>query len=94
MSFWTAIVLIVAISTISGVLIERYKAMGRANSGESKEPEPAVDALRAQERRELEDLRERIKVLERIATDHNSPAARETRRVADEIEALRDREHS
>lgn len=95
MSLWTAIVLIVAISTISGVLIERYKAMGRIGSAkETKDHDPATDALRAQERRELEDLRERIKVLERIATDANSSAALETRRVADEIEALRDREHS
>jgi hypothetical protein len=94
MSFWTAIVLIVAISTLSGVLIERYKAMGRINAGRAKDAEPAADALRAAERRELEDLRERIKVLERIATDHNSSAAQETRRVAEEIEALRDRQHS
>lgn len=95
MSFWTAIVLIVAISTISGVLIERYKAIGRTGSAKrTTNPDTAPEALRAQERRELEDLRERIKVLERIATDANSSAALETRRVADEIEALRDRQHS
>jgi uncharacterized protein YlxW (UPF0749 family) len=40
-------------------------------------------------RRELEDLRERIKVLERIATDSNSSEAREQARIAAEIEALR-----
>lgn len=40
-------------------------------------------------RRELEDLRERIKVLERIATDNNTGEARETARIAAEIEALR-----
>jgi hypothetical protein len=40
-------------------------------------------------RRELEDLRERIKVLERIATDGNSSEAREQARIAAEIEALR-----
>lgn len=40
-------------------------------------------------RRELEDLRERIKVLERIATDANSGEARETARISAEIEALR-----
>ena len=43
-------------------------------------------------RREVEDLRERIKVLERIATDGNSLDASETRRIAREIEALRDRQ--
>jgi uncharacterized protein YlxW (UPF0749 family) len=39
--------------------------------------------------RELEELRERIKVLERIATDSNSTEARERARIAAEIEALR-----
>lgn len=40
-------------------------------------------------RRELEDLRERVRVLERIATDGNSSDAREQARIAAEIEALR-----
>lgn len=40
-------------------------------------------------RRELADLKERIKVLERIATDANSGDAREQARIAAEIEALR-----
>ena len=42
--------------------------------------------------REIADLRERIKVLERIATDGNSLDASETRRIAHEIEALRGRQ--
>lgn len=41
-------------------------------------------------RRELADLKERVKVLERIATDANSGEARERARIAAEIEALRD----
>lgn len=41
--------------------------------------------------KEIEDLRERIKVLERIATDGNSLDAQETKRIAAEIEALRDK---
>lgn len=40
-------------------------------------------------RRELESLRERVKVLERIATDANTGEAREQARIAAEIEALR-----
>jgi cell division protein FtsB len=40
-------------------------------------------------RRELETLRERVKVLERIATDANNGEAREQARIAAEIEALR-----
>ena len=42
--------------------------------------------------REIEDLRERIQVLERIATDGNSLDARETKRISAEIEALRDKQ--
>jgi len=40
-------------------------------------------------RRELADLKERVKVLERIATDSNSGDARQQARIAAEIEALR-----
>lgn len=43
-------------------------------------------------RREIEELRERIKVLERIATDGNSLDARKTKSIAAEIEALRDKQ--
>jgi hypothetical protein len=51
------------------------------------EPEERISAA---EKREVEELRERIKVLERIATDGNSLDASETKRIAAEIEALRD----
>jgi len=40
-------------------------------------------------RRELAELKERVKVLERIATDGNTSDARERARIAAEIEALR-----
>ncbi|WP_299193775.1 hypothetical protein [uncultured Erythrobacter sp.] len=40
-------------------------------------------------RREIEQLRERLHVLERIATDANTMDARERARIAAEIEALR-----
>lgn len=40
-------------------------------------------------RREIEQLRERLHVLERIATDTNTLDARERARIAAEIEALR-----
>ena len=51
---------------------------------------PAVRNDVAQQ--EIEELRERIKVLERIATDGNSLDAQETKRISAEIEALRDRQ--
>lgn len=40
-------------------------------------------------RRELADLKDRVKVLERITTDAHSGDAREQARIAAEIEALR-----
>jgi len=40
-------------------------------------------------RRELADLRDRVKVLERIVTDSNTGDAREQARISAEIEALR-----
>ena len=89
MSFWTAIVAIVAIATIAAVMRERYRAMGRIERGRQQESE---DRISAAEKREVEELRERIKVLERIATDGNSPSAQETKRISAEIEALRDKQ--
>lgn len=87
MSFWTAVVVIVAISAIAGVLRDRYKAIGRAEKARQAEPEERISPA---DKREVEELRERIKVLERIATDGNSLDASETKRIAAEIEALRD----
>ncbi|MEL6530296.1 MAG: hypothetical protein AAGK01_11480 [Pseudomonadota bacterium] len=40
-------------------------------------------------RREIEQLRDRVQVLERIATDNNSLDARERARITAEIESLR-----
>lgn len=81
MGFWTAIVLIVLITSIAGAFSRRrrHRSDGELQDGERQQLEHERDAARA----ELEDLRERVKVLERIATD---PA----RRTAEEIERLRD----
>ena len=56
---------------------------GNESFGKARDPETEL---------EIEDLRERIKVLERIATDGNSLNAQETKRISAEIEALRDRQ--
>ncbi len=80
MSMWSAIVLIVLIVAVAGIM--------RARSGGGMQPPGnQQDALpgerEAELEHEVESLRERVKVLERIATD---PA----RRTAEEIEKLRD----
>lgn len=94
MSSW-AIVALVAILIWGVVQIARAKAgivedkegnkilVPREDGGSSR---AALEATR----RELEDLRERVRVLERIATDTNTGHSREQARIAAEIEALRD----
>jgi hypothetical protein len=81
------IVVIVAIIAFASMQISKHNAR---RSSEPLAP-PADDSEKERLRHEVEDLRERIRVLERIATDSNTTHALETRRVADEIEALRDR---
>lgn len=90
MNFWTAVVIIVAITAIARVLRARYRAQAGITS-DSQGNEHAIERDTANSQREIEDLRERIQVLERIATDGNTPDARETQRIAAEIEALRDK---
>lgn len=80
MSFWTAVVLIVLISAIAGVMRSRNRSSARPNGQE--ETKAKIRDEEAQ--REIEDLRERVKVLERITVD-----GREARAIADEIESLR-----
>ncbi len=77
MSFWTAIVLIVLI----GALVKYMQ--GRRESDDLPHSREETTVREAELQNEVEQLRERVKVLERIATD---PA----RRTAEEIEKLRD----
>lgn len=85
MSFWTAVVIIVAITAFANIRMAKYRAQG--GGPQSAEPARLVPSQREGELlREVEDLRERIKVLERIATDGRSSAA-----LANEIESLRER---
>lgn len=92
MSFWTAAVIIVMIWGIVQVYTRRHDgALGVTREDGNPVFAPREDAA---SRREIEELRERIKVLERIATDSNTLSATETRRISQEIDALRDRQES
>lgn len=86
MSSW-AVVAIVAIVIWGIVQLNRNRSIAahkaRKHEAAAHDPEAA---------REIEELRERIKVLERIATDHNSIDAQETKRISAEIERLRDKQ--
>ena len=93
MSLWTAIVVIVAIGCFTELMKTKYRARHgitadkEGNESSIARPDPALE-------KEVRELRERVRVLERIATDTNTTAALESRRVSDEIEALRDRQAS
>lgn len=83
MTFWTAIVIITAI--IAGT--ELIKARHRARAGITVDHNGSEQISHREDealRREIEELRERVKVLERIATED-----RGARAIAEEIESLR-----
>ncbi|MEL7444293.1 MAG: hypothetical protein AAGK02_00585 [Pseudomonadota bacterium] len=63
-------------------------AMRTAAPRDQEESEARQALLEAE--RERDELRERIQVLERIVTDANTPDARKTKLLAEEIENLRD----
>ena len=79
---WGAIVAIVAIIAFAASQIVKYWALGRS----SAPSQPFADPQREELEREVSDLKKRLAVLERIATDD-----RQSKAIAHEIEALRDR---
>ena len=74
------VVLIVAIVMIAGVL----KGRGHGRSDRHRDRDPADDAETLRLREEVKELKERLHVLERIATDRENSLARQ-------IDELRDR---
>lgn len=92
MSSW-AIVALVAIAIWGIVQIARARSGiitdqdGNQKIAQGEDRAAAIELETA--RAELAELRERVKVLERIATDAHSSDAREQARIAAEIEALR-----
>lgn len=93
MSLWTMIFLIVLVGCVTNVLTERYRAMARMEKRKGPAIRDGAAGEHGAQTQELQDLRERIKVLERIATDGNTLDARETQRISREIEELRDRQN-
>ena len=89
MGFWTAIVVIVVIGCITSVFQARYRAHS-GNLGNDGGNGKYVDRGDIDAQQEIAELRERIKVLERIATDANSTEGREAKAISEEIERLRE----
>jgi len=86
MGLWSAIVLIALIGAIASVISSKHRAQAGigqdAGGNQFRLRDPANEELR----KEVEDLRERVKVLEKIVTD-----GRDSRSLAEQIENLRDR---
>ncbi len=83
MNWATAIVIIVLIMMVGGYLRNRHGA--DRHPGQWQGGENYKSAREEELEAELEELRERVKVLERIATDEN-----DTKRLSAEIDKLRD----
>ena len=86
MSWWTAIMVIAVVAILADV----WKAKHRARNGIAVDwmggEKPIAPPTNPALEREVEELRERIKVLERIATED-----RETKKLSAEIESLREK---
>ena len=86
MSFWTAIVVIVAIIAVAEVLKAKHRARHGITTDMMGNEKPVAPPTNPALEREVEELRERVKVLERIATEDT-----ETNRLSAEIESLREK---
>ncbi|KHK92621.1 hypothetical protein [Novosphingobium malaysiense] len=79
MSFWTAVVVLFAIACVTWLRTQKYRALG------NKRGDYDHTAREHELEREVEEMRKRIAVLERIATDEQRG-----KDLAREIESLRD----
>lgn len=93
MDMGTALIVIAGIGAFYSLRSQRNPTNGgfgrkrRYDSEASAQPQTALSSPREAElEKEVDDLRQRIHVLERIATD-----GRGTRALADEIESLREK---
>ena len=86
MNMWVAIVLMVAIISEAQVLQARHRARHGITTDAMGNEKPLAPPTNPALEREVEELRERVKVLERIATED-----RETKLLSAEIESLREK---
>jgi hypothetical protein len=86
MNLWEFILLI----SVAGMIYSAWRSKHLAKLGAYQDDNGKIHKLdagrEAELEREVQELRERVKVLERIATD-----GRETRLLSDEIEKLREK---
>lgn len=87
MSGWGVFIIIAAIVTVGWVLVERDRrkhGITRDWLGNENHHQPEDDEEKLRLRSEVQELRERVKVLERIATDPATRTAREIENLRDE----------
>jgi hypothetical protein len=88
LGFWEFVLGVVIISTVGGIIttgmkVERTRLRVKAQSGEAEELKAIISDMHG----EISKLKQRVQVLERLATDGD-------RNLADEIERLRRQENS
>lgn len=83
MNFWNAVVLVAAIIAVANIVMTKYRYQG---TGKGAIDAPGTSPRELELERELAELKDRLHVLERIATDD-----RQSRYIAAEIESLRDK---
>lgn len=86
MNWAFAVVLIVALVCVAEVLKAKYRARHGITTDAMGNEKPLAPPTSPALEREVEELRERVKVLERIATEDT-----ETKRLSAEIESLREK---
>jgi hypothetical protein len=86
MNWAAAVVLIIAIIGIAEVFKAKYRAQSGITVNHATGHEQMLPRVDAALQREVEELRERVKVLERIATED-----RETKLLSAEIDRLREK---
>lgn len=85
MNVWTAIIVVIAMICVTELLKAKHRARHGITTDVMGNEKPLVHE-NGELKREVEELRERIKVLERIATED-----RETKLLSAEIESLREK---
>ena len=91
MDKWLVIMVlgIVAITSLSRIIRAKHAAQHGVVMDRKGRVQMLAQPADSELEREVVTLRERIKVLERIATDANSSQGRQTNNLAAEIESLR-----
>jgi hypothetical protein len=86
MNLWTAIVVVIAMICMTEIFKAKHRARHGITTDMMGNEKPLAPPTNPALEREVEELRERIKVLERIATED-----RETKLLSAEIESLREK---